>query len=331
MVQIAPSNLRCCNCGKGFEAGSLFKNLETPDYNSASLTCDKCQEQQYPENALLEYLRSPTTDRDITTALSIGSWNANWIDSINIGETKIKKPTEVRNDAQIDYMSLLTAEHEKSDELLKIRRVDNSFTSFIVGDSIFLDVSTVRRNQVGLTASLLQDPKRSTIEGGDTVTVQYRCVMSPSTVSNPPWVNLLLQAGLAIRQNHPLPAAPLIVSAFHNQLFRQVYIARSEEGDTQEDIIEWMKDVSESHHISWKSIAKEGLKEITGSKLFEVAKDDYDSYCRFEDDVRNEIIHPNVDDKVVVEFNRDQAVKELNRVIRLSVEVYELCQSTRRI
>jgi len=336
-AEAGKTNLTCPQCKQRLGIIQLLRHLEQRNRSYSSITpksymqCPVCSAWFFPENAFLTCLEevAETGESYRSYPFSVGGGQVLNYTDVVVGETSEHILNNLYTGYEIEPGSLILKGAERANvtkgERLPIDTHEKSVTRATLADILLVSITQVAPRKVLVTANLRKDEtEQGEVVAGDEITLTYQYNLLQSEGTDPPWIKLLREAKAAINRENPLAAAPLLVSAIDNCLFRQIYLYYRWQGKDHSAAIDAVTQYKSSDKIHRENLAKDALDDISGVTL--TAHDDpyfeeWDEFQKFLQQ-RNDIIHP-TDDPVPV-VDTEKAVDWLNLTVNLILGYFDL-------
>lgn len=321
------TNLACRHCDTPLDL------LEMRAIDAAKITpdtlfqCPYCPSCYYPELGLLHslYGDGQVEKEYFGTPLSLGGNIKKGLNHVDAGEHRPVKMHSLEPGYEYDSIHLLGTHREGIDKQnwLPFEIVGNQNQGRL-GDSVLISLLRTESTKIAINATLNEDRSSSSpINFGDTLEVVYAATTRLDGVTNPPWVDLLIEAQNAIRQGNTLAALPVLRSAVDNCLIRQMYIYLIWDGYTQDSARDWIDELEDGYSPNRITIAKQGLQQTRGTRLtdgeYATIWEDFTQVV----DERDEIIHSETS-SALAHPSRSTAVDFFNTTVSLLVATYDL-------
>jgi len=271
-AKMGSTNISCRHCDTQIDLvdmRTLDPNRITPD---GLMACPYCSCTFYPGIGLLHSLyRNREADGEyFGLPLSIGGAKQKGLNRVEVGKHQPITMSNLKEGYEYDSVFLLGAHRSGVDEENWLPyHPAGSQNRANLGDDVLISLLQTGNTEIAITASL-QDGQGGTspIGLGDELDVVYDATTRFEGVTNPTWVDLLIEAQDAIREGNTLAALPVLRSAVDNCLIRQAFIHQIWVGEDHQGARDWIENL-ESHEPNRITIANHALEETTGTKLAE--------------------------------------------------------------
>jgi hypothetical protein len=243
---------------------------------------------------------------------------------VNVGETRPVPMNKIHEGCEYTSLFITGASRKGVDEenLLPFEIAD-SLNQAQLGDNILITVVRTGPTNLAINATLREDRDgQGPLNFGDEIDVSYLATVSHRGVTNPTWIDLLVDAQHAIQEGNLLAAIPLLRSAVDNCLIRQMILYYRWEGHDLDSAIDKANDL-ENGYLNRYTIAKHGLQEASGTQLnsgpYSQLWDDFDEVVQ----QRDSIIHCETD-PYLEEPEEADAVELFNTTVAVLLAAYDL-------
>ena len=301
MANIAPNNLFCCpHCGSGFfpEIGVLHTLFREGDINDI-------------------YFGQP---------LTLGGTAIQDLNHVSVGETQPVQMHDLYEGYEYTAIFLQDA-HKEGVEKSNWEDFDlaGGYNRATLGGNILINLIRTNPTDIAINATLETNSDDSEpIKIGDRLAITYTATVAYSEATNPPWIELLIEAQAAIREDLPLTAIPLLRSAVDNCLIRQAYLYLIWNRPNRGTALREVEDIADGdYEPNRHDIAKQGLENWSGVRL---TNGPYaDLWSDFSEVVRrrDSIIHSEMESSLEP-LDQDTARDLYDTTISLLVGAYDL-------
>lgn len=322
------TNLACRHCDTPVDILDML-SVDTGGLAPNKLFgCPHCGSGFFPEIGVLHTLFQ---DGDVDTVyfgrpLTPGGTAIQDLNHVSVGETR---PVRMHNlYTGYEYTAVfLQGAHRKGVE--KSDWLDftpaGGYNRATLGDDILVNLVPTEPTDIAINATLQEDANGSgPIDVGDELEIVYTATVAPSEATNPPWIELLMEAQAAIREDLPLTAIPLLRSAVDNCLIRQAYLYLVWNRSKREEAFQEVEDLAdEGYDPNRHDIAKQGLESWSGVRL---TNGPYASlWSEFSEvvDRRDSIIHSEMESSLEP-LNQETARELYDTTVSLLVGAYDL-------
>lgn len=322
-----PTNLTCRHCHTPVDI------LDMLPVNTAELTpnklfgCPHCGSGFFPDIGVLHTLFQ---DGDIDNVyfgrpLTPGGTAIKDLNHVSVGETR---PVRMHNlYTGYEYNAIfLQGAHKKGVDEQDWQDFDlaGGYNRATLGD-VLINLVRTEPTDIAINATLQENADNSGPIGiGDELEIVYTATVAPSEATNPPWIELLMEAQAAIREDLPLTAIPLLRSAVDNCLIRQAYLYLIWNRPDRDKAFQEVEDLAnEGYDPNREDIAKQGLEKWSGVRL---TNGPYANlWSEFSEVVhrRDSIIHSEMDSSLEP-LDQDTARELYDTTVSLMVGAYDL-------
>lgn len=322
------TNLTCRHCNSpidGLEMVNVSPDSITPD---TLFNCPYCGNWFYPEIGLLHSLFQGGEVEDVYFGrpLSLGGRALTNFTGVKVGETRPVPMHNLHSGYEYEAVFLKGANRkgvEKEDYL--DFDLAGGYNRANLGEDVLVTLVKTESTNLAINASLHNDTSNGgSISTGDELDIIYTATLAYGGVTNPPWIDLLVEAQSAIREDLPLSALPLLRSAVDNCLIRQAYLYlvwnRSNSQIAHEEVMNFADEGYDPNRID---IAKTGLKELSGERLTDGPYDTL--WAEFSKVVneRDSIIHSEMESRLNPP-DQDSVKEFYDTTVSLLVATYDL-------
>lgn len=319
-------NLTCRHCD------SMIDILDFPDLQPSSMEpdqfviCTYCQSGFTLDTGVLQTLhRTGSVEGDyFSIPLTPGGRQIDDFNGVNVGETRPVPMHKIHEGCEYTSLFITGASRKGVNEENWLPfEIADSQNHARLGDNLLITVVRTGPTNLAINATLREGRDgQGPLGFGDEIDVSYRATVSHREVTNPTWVDLLVDAKHAIQEDNLLAAIPLLRSAVDNCLIRQMIIYYRWEGYDLDSAIDEANDL-EKGHLNRYTIAKHGLEEVSNTRLtsgpYAQLWDDFDDVVQ----QRDSIIHCETD-PYLEEPKEADVIKLFNTTVAVLVAAYDL-------
>lgn len=319
-------NLTCRHCD------SMIDILDFPGLQPNSMEpdqfviCPYCQSCFTIDTGVLQTLHR-TGDVEgnyFNIPLTPGGRQIDDFNGVKVGETRPVPMHNIHEGCEYTSLFITGASRKGVDEENWLPfEIADSQNQARLGDNLLITVVRTGPTNLAINATLREDRDgQGPLNLGDEIDVSYRATVSHREVTNPTWIDLLVDAQHAIQENNLLAAIPLLRSAVDNCLIRQMIIYYRWEGHNLDSAINEANDLEEGY-LNRYTIAKDGLEEASDTQLI---SGPYAQLWNDFDDVvqqRDSIIHCETD-PYLEKPDEAEVIELFNTTVAVLTATYEL-------
>lgn len=321
-------NLICPTCRKRSDP-LVFQRVDPGSIGiSKQWFCPMCHWPFWPENGFLLNLHLHKGDDScFGVPLSLGGAERRDSTQVAVGETRYSKMHTLFDEYEIEKITLRGANRAgvSEEDWLEIDPHYNPQTQVSLGDEVLISLTQVNATDVAISANLQEDrPEKPKVDTDDDIDILYDATMELTAATNPPWLLNLQEAEAAIRRKNTVPVLPLLISAFDNLLYRQVYLLLRSRGPNEQEAVNQIQTLAGGGDIYRDDLAKDILDTLVGERLSNGrhAKK-WSSFMQLKNK-RDQIVHP-TGSASVTPPTQDESVKAFNETIEMMLCTFELC------
>lgn len=326
-AKMGSTNLACRHCETPLDLLEM-RVIEAENISpNALLQCPYCTSCYYPEIGLLHTLRA---DGQIEKEyfgypVSLGGTQKKDLNHVTVGEHRPVRMHSLEPGYEYNSIYLLGGHRDGVDKENWLPfDLAGTQTQATLGEDALISLLRTGPTEIAINATLQEDRKSSfPIDLGDQLEIVYHATTQLEDATNPPWIDLLQEAQEAIRNGNTLAALPVLRSAVDNCLIRQMYIYLIWDGHTHESAQQWIDNLEDGYDPNRITIAKSGLKEVTGERLtdgsYATLWDDFSQVV----DQRDSIIHSETSSELA-HLDQSTAIEFYNTTVSLLVAAYDL-------
>jgi uncharacterized Zn-finger protein len=319
-------NLTCRHCN------SMIDILDFPKLKPESMmpdrfvVCPYCQSGFSLDTGVLQtlYQTGDIEANYFRIPLTPGGRQIDDFNGVKVGETRPVPMNNIHGGCEYTSLFITGASRKGVDEENWLPfEIADAKNQVRLGDNLLITVVRTGPTNLSINATLREDRDgQGPISLGDEIDVSYRATVSHRGVTNPTWIDLLVDAQHAIQEDNLFAAIPLLRSAVDNCLIRQMILYYRWEGHDLDSAIDEANDL-EKEYLNRYTIAKHGLEEASGTRL---DSGPYDDLWKDFDNVvqqRDSIIHCETD-PYLEEPDETEVINLFNTTIAVLVAAYEL-------
>ena len=319
-------NLSCRHCD------SRIDILDFPSLQPSSMEpdqfviCPYCKSGFTLDTGVLQtlYRTGDVEQNYFNFPLTPGGRQIDDLNGVKVGETRPVPMHNIHEGCEYTSLFIAGASRKGVDEKNWLPfEIADSQNQARLGNDLLITIVRTGPTNLAINASLREDRGgQGPLNFGDEIDVPYRATVSHREVTNPTWIDLLVDAQHAIQDDNLLAAIPLLRSAVDNCLIRQMIIYYRWEGHDLDSAIDQVNDL-ENDYLNRYTIAKHGLEEASGTPLtsspYAELWDDFDDVVQ----ERDSIIHCETDPHL--EKPAEAEVIDLfNTTVAVLIATYEL-------
>ena len=321
-------NLICPTCRRRSDP-MVFQSIDPASIGlSDRWFCPECRRRFWPENGLLLNLYlNKGDDSYFGVPLSLGGTERRDSTQVAVGETRYSKMHTLFDGYEIEKITLREASRAgvSGEDRLDIDPHYNPQTQVSLGREVLVSLTQVNATDIAISANLQKDrPKEPEVDTGDQIDILYDATMELTAATDPPWLINLQEAEAAVRRKNTVSVLPLLISAFDNLLYRQVYLLLRSRGLNEQEAVNRIKTLAGGGHIYRDDLAKEVLDALVGERLSDGRHaQEWSSFMQLKNE-RDEIVHP-TDSASVTPPTQDESIEAFNETIDMMLCTFELC------
>lgn len=319
-------NLSCRHCN------SMIDILDFPKLQPESMepdqfvVCPYCQSGFTLDTGVLQtlYRTGNVEGNYFNIPLTPGGRQIDDFNGVKVGETRPVPMNNIHDGCEYTSLFITGASREGVEEENWLPfEIADAQNQARLGDNLLITVVRTGPTNLSINATLREDRDgQGPLNLGDEIDVTYRATVSHREVTNPTWIDLLVDAQHAIQEDNLFAAIPLLRSAVDNCLIRQMIIYYRWEGHDLDSAIDEADDL-EKRNLNRYTIAKHGLEEASDTRL---TSGPYAQLWNDFDDVvqqRDSIIHCETD-PYLEEPDETEVIDLFNTTVAVLVAAYEL-------
>jgi len=330
---ILGSNLMCPNCEKYIPRHQLIGvSHDSLKWGSAPVECRGCYREFHAEDGPLNILSAYPEDNYISFPYAIGATHYLEEVEVTIGRTAVQDvmPAELINRPLFERAVPL---HDDDRSLNEVGGEDyRSYRTPCSFDGVGITLGILpAHGTLHVMTSLNENDDDLTVRTGDSFRTGYEIGVQIAEVPNPPWMEYLAEASSSLIRGHRFGAFPLLVSALENHLYRQVAKTLRSQGKGQKEIRGWFNDYRTRLGLDWKSVVRQGLKDLTGTDIGaegNVHEKTYQRYCSLKDVRDSDVVHVSYLDSTK-KLQASDVRKHFDNTVELMVAIYDSCREER--
>lgn len=318
------TNLTCPSCRTQID--TLAFTILDPSAIRADekLICLNCNANFWPENALLLTLDRFENDTYFGYPISLGGGQIRNHTTIEVGKTRTHDINRRTDQYEVETISLRGAHRKEipKSDWLPLNSLNNPFRRAKLGDEAIISLAVNSPATIAASTNLI-DRTDGEIELGDEITILYDANINFSEAFDPPWVLMLREATMSIRHDNTTSVLPLLISAFDNLLYRQLYLLLLNRGVSREDSINKLQSFKEYHHLDRDDLAKQAMEFAVGERLSNGRySEEWAEFKTIVND-RSKIVHPT--SSQVSPPTTVEAIDIYDDVVQMMLRVFDLC------
>ncbi|MFC7213067.1 hypothetical protein ACFQO4_03095 [Saliphagus sp. GCM10025334] len=332
-----PTNLTCPNCRIRFFT-NIFRMIDISAVGfEQKLFCPQCGIGFWPENGLLLTGMLHEGKGNFGIPLSLGGallpeYKYLSVGQTHIGTTSLDDAIEYYDDYSVEDITIESVHKDNFTEknLLDVEPSFDRFREVIYEDEVHITVSKVSETEYAVSANLQENQDGNLeIAENDKLSIHYTVCLKLSEVTDPPWLHNLRAAEESLRRGNTVSALPALISAFDNQLYRQIVLLLRSRGLNKSEAVEWLEDRKGGYNIRRNELAKEILEELVGERLSTGAySNEWNTFQEIKAR-RDEIVHP--PDSSISFPTQKEGIEYFNNVFNLMLGVFDLCWDWNRV
>lgn len=321
------TNLTCPTCRQ--RVGPLaFQTLDPAAVGiSDRIHCPSCGTPFWPESGFLLTFVLHERNRYFGIPLSLGGTQKRDYTDVSIGKTRRSRMHSLYDGYELEKIGLRGAHRTGVDreDWLDLNPLHNPYTQASLGGEVLISLAQISPTDIAISANLQENrPEAVPLSPGDTIDILYDATMQLIDVVDPPWLLNLREAEAAIRRRNTVPALPLLISAFDNLLYRQVYLLLRNRGIDEQDAVDRIETLAGGRPIRRKDLAKDVLDALVGERLTDGRyATEWAAFMQLKND-RNQIVHP-TGTASVDPPTQANAIDAFNQTVEMMLYTFNLC------
>lgn len=321
------TNLTCPTCRQRVDP-LVFQTVNPATVGiSERFQCHSCRTPFWPENGFLLTFELQDEDLYFGIPLSLGGTEKRDYSDVTIGETRRSKMHSLYDGYEIEKIGLRGAHRTGVDreEWLELEPLHNPYTQVSLGGEVLISLAQISSTDIAISANL-QEGRSEVVPlfHGDKIDILYDATMHLAAATDPPWLLNLREAEAAIRRKNTVPVLPLLVSAFDNLLYRQIYLLLRNRGLDEQDAVKRIETLAGGGRVRRKDLAKDVLDTLIGERLTNGRyATEWAEFMNLKDD-RDQIVHPtgtaSTDPPTQLE-----AIEAFNQTVDMMLCTFDLC------
>ncbi len=327
MQSSGSTNLTCPACRQRIDP-LVFQTVDPASIGiSDQFRCPMCSTQFWPENGFLLTFALHDGDQYFGIPLSLGGTEKRDYTDVTIGEIRRSTMNSLYSGYELEKIGLRGAHRTGVDEedWLDIEPLHNPHTQASLGGEVLISLAQISSTDIAIAANLQEDrPEAVPLAPGDEIDILYDAGMQLAAVTDPPWLLNLREAEAAIRRRNTVPVFSLLVSAFDNLLYRQVYLLLRSRGFNDAEAVDRIESLAGSGRVRRKELAADVLDALVGERLTNGRyATEWAEFMQLKN-ARNQIVHP-AGTASVDPPSESNAIDAFNQTFEMMLCVFNLC------
>ena len=327
MQNSGSTNLTCPACRQRIDP-LVFQTIDPATIGiSDQFSCPMCSTPFWPENGFLLTFALHGGDRYFGIPLSLGGTEKRDYTDVAIGEIRRSTMHSLHSSYELEKIVLRGAHRTGVDEedWLDIEPLHNPHTQASLGGEVLISLAQISSTDIAIAANLQENrPKAVPLAPGDDIDILYDAGMQLAAVTDPPWLLNLREAEAAIRRRNTVPVLSLLLSAFDNLLYRQVYLLLRSRGFDEVEALNRIESLAGGGHVRRGELATDVLEALVGERLTNGRyATEWGEFMQLKND-RNQIVHPTGTASVSPPSESD-TIDAFNQTLDMILCVFNLC------